>query len=104
MKSREAIINIRAAPDMIVSMVYPPFGNEEAIGLKLAGNEAQRQAAIAAKHSEEIVLAGPVQIGDEDSVFGKMAVNTVDEYGQSNSGACNNPHRHGCPVGKSRHR
>ena len=60
--NRNAIINFGAAPNMVTRLVYPLEGNEKVIGLDLAGNEAQRQAAIAAQKSSQIVMAGPVNL------------------------------------------
>ena len=54
--------NIAAAPDLVVRMMYPLKGNERAIGLDYRQNEAQRDAAIRARTSGDLILAGPVDL------------------------------------------
>jgi PAS domain S-box-containing protein len=54
--------NIAAAPDMVIRMVFPVEGNEAAIGLDYMRNEAQRDAAIRARDTGELVLAGPIDL------------------------------------------
>jgi len=54
--------NIAAAPNLVVTMVYPIEGNEAAIGLDYRTNEAQREAVLRVMKSGGLVLAGPVQL------------------------------------------
>ena len=54
--------NIAAAPDMVIQMVYPVEGNEAAIGLDYIRNDAQRDAALRARDTGELVLAGPLDL------------------------------------------
>ncbi|HEY9012966.1 MAG TPA: EAL domain-containing protein [Devosia sp.] len=54
--------NIAGAPGLVVSLMYPIAGNERAIGLDYRNNEAQRDAAIRARDSKQVVLAGPVDL------------------------------------------
>ncbi|MCV0397618.1 MAG: EAL domain-containing protein [Rhizobiaceae bacterium] len=56
------IINVAAAPDLVVTMVHPFKGNEAAIGLDYRTNEAQRDAALRTRVSGNLVLAGPVNL------------------------------------------
>ncbi|WP_417579678.1 EAL domain-containing protein [Pelagibacterium sp.] len=56
------ISNIAAAPDLVVRMVYPLAGNEAALGLDYRINAEQRDAAMQARDSRHIVLAGPVHL------------------------------------------
>ncbi len=56
------IINIAGAPDFVVRMVYPLSDNEAALGLNYRDNAEQRDAAMQARDSREIVLAGPVHL------------------------------------------
>ena len=56
------LINIAAAPDFVVRMVYPLTGNEAALGLDYRRNADQRDAAMQARDTREIVLAGPVHL------------------------------------------
>ena len=54
--------NIAGAPDLVVSLMYPMEGNEKAIGLDYRKNEQQREAAMRAVNSGEMLLAGPVNL------------------------------------------
>lgn len=54
--------NIAAAPDMVIRMMYPIEGNEQAIGLDYTRNPEQRDAAIRARDVGDLVLAGPVDL------------------------------------------
>ncbi|UTA47104.1 PAS domain S-box protein [Simiduia sp. 21SJ11W-1] len=59
---RNQLRNLGGAPDMVIQLMYPLAGNEGAIGLNLAANEAQKAAALRAKITGEIVVAGPVNL------------------------------------------
>lgn len=54
--------NLAAAPDFVVTMMYPLAGNEQAIGLDYRSNEAQHAAAMRARDTGRLVLAGPVDL------------------------------------------
>jgi len=54
--------NIAAAPGLVIRLMYPIEGNEQAIGLDYRKNEKQREAALRAVESREMVLAGPVDL------------------------------------------
>lgn len=54
--------NVAAAPDMVIRMMYPIIGNEQAIGLDYMRMPQQREAAVRARDSGELVLAGPVDL------------------------------------------
>ena len=54
--------NIAAAPDMVIKLIHPIEGNKKAIGLNYLKNEKQRQSAITARDSGQLVLAGPVNL------------------------------------------
>ncbi|MDN3720214.1 CHASE domain-containing protein [Roseibium salinum] len=54
--------NVAGAPDLVVSLMYPMAGNEKAIGLDYRKNEQQRDAALRAVRSGQMVLAGPVNL------------------------------------------
>jgi len=60
--SRSQIRNIAAAPGLVVSLQYPLVGNERALGLDYRKNPAQRDAALRARDSGDVVLAGPVDL------------------------------------------
>ncbi|MEO5807543.1 EAL domain-containing protein [Devosia sp.] len=54
--------SIAVAPDLVVSMIYPLKGNERAMGLNYRTNDAQRDAALRARDTGKLVLAGPVDL------------------------------------------
>ena len=54
--------SVAGAPDLVVSLMYPMAGNEKAIGLDYRKNDAQREAALRARDSGELTLAGPVDL------------------------------------------
>jgi diguanylate cyclase (GGDEF)-like protein len=54
--------NVAGAPDLVVKLMYPMEGNEKAIGLDYRTNEQQRDAAMRAVESGEMILAGPVNL------------------------------------------
>ena len=54
--------NIAGAPDLVVSLMYPIKDNEKAIGLDYSKNERQRETALRAVESKQMVLAGPVDL------------------------------------------
>lgn len=56
------ILNIAAAPDLVVSMVYPVAPNRAVIGLDYRKDPIQRAAAMRARETEKPILAGPVDL------------------------------------------
>ncbi len=61
-RKNTALRNIAAAPDMVISMVYPMEGNKEVLGLNYLSHPAQRSAAIRARDSDQAILAGPIPL------------------------------------------
>jgi diguanylate cyclase (GGDEF)-like protein/PAS domain S-box-containing protein len=59
---RSNIKVVAGAPDLVVTMIHPIEGNEQAIGLNYNDNAAQREAALRARNEGELVLAGPVDL------------------------------------------
>ena len=54
--------NVGVAPGLVVAYECPLKGNERAIGLDYRKNDAQREAALRARDSGDVVLAGPVDL------------------------------------------
>ena len=74
--------NVAGAPGLVVSLMYPMEGNEQAIGLDYRTNENQREAAMRAVHTEEMVLAGPVNLLQGGQGFvGRFPVFVRDDAG-----------------------
>jgi diguanylate cyclase (GGDEF)-like protein len=59
---RSQLSIVAGAPNLVVAMVHPIKGNEAAIGLNYNKNSAQREAALRARDTGELVLAGPVDL------------------------------------------
>lgn len=69
MGTESGISHVAAAPDLVISMIYPLSGNEAALGLDYNQNDAQREAAYKVRDSGEMVLAGPVQLVQGGEAF-----------------------------------
>jgi sensor domain CHASE-containing protein/nitrogen-specific signal transduction histidine kinase len=61
-RDQNQLRNIAAAPDLVISLMYPLEGNEEAIGLDYRKNEAQKSAALKARDERQLIIAGPVNL------------------------------------------
>lgn len=59
---RNQLRSIAAAPDMVVSMVYPLAENAAVLGLDYRKNIAQREAALRVEKTRSLVVAGPVNL------------------------------------------
>ncbi|WP_313951287.1 PAS domain S-box protein, partial [Accumulibacter sp.] len=59
---RHALRNIAAAPDMVLSLMYPMEGNEAALGLDFRTDPVQSETALRARDSRETVIAGPLSL------------------------------------------
>lgn len=69
------LINMAAAPNMVVTMIYPLKGNEAALGLDYNKNIAQRDAAHRAITTRNMIVAGPVALVQGGTAFiGRKAV------------------------------
>src|SRR5690606_24169194 len=76
------IRNIAVAPDLVVTMIYPLERNIRALGLDYARNTAQREAALRARDTGRLVLAGPVDLVQGGQGFiGRFPVFVEDEAG-----------------------
>ena len=76
------LLNIAAAPDLVVRMVYPLAGNEAALGLDYTANAEQRDATLKARDTRDIILAGPVHLVQGGRGFiGRFPVYYTDERG-----------------------
>ncbi|ENN84618.1 diguanylate cyclase/phosphodiesterase [Rhizobium freirei PRF 81] len=58
-----------AAPGMVVRWVYPEKENERVIGLDYRTNEKQRDGAMLARNTHNIVLTGPVELVQGGTAF-----------------------------------
>jgi diguanylate cyclase (GGDEF)-like protein len=60
--TRSQLRNIAGAPDMVIRMMYPMEGNERALGLNYLAEPAQREAALRARQTGQLILAGPLHL------------------------------------------
>ncbi len=56
------LINIAAAPDMVIRYIYPEEGNERALGLDYLKEASQRAMVALAQDSRRMVVAGPLEL------------------------------------------
>jgi len=61
-KEDSQLRNIAAAPGLVVTLMYPVEGNERAVGLDYRADGNQREAALRARDTGQLVLAGPVEL------------------------------------------
>jgi sensor domain CHASE-containing protein len=59
---QDFLINLAAAPGLVIDKVYPLAGNEDALGLHYLETASQRDAVLRARDGREAVLAGPVEL------------------------------------------
>ncbi len=59
---QQLLRNVAAAPDLVIRLMYPIPGNEQAIGLDYTLTPEQRDAALRARDIGDMVLAGPVDL------------------------------------------
>ena len=62
LEEHSQIRNVAGAPDLVVRLIYPLEGNEQAIGLDYRSIREQRDSVFRARESGELVLAGPVDL------------------------------------------
>jgi len=69
LQGRSLIRNIAAAPDMVITLMHPIWGNEQAIGLDYRKIPAQFEAADRSRRLRRLVLAGPVDLVQGGKAF-----------------------------------
>ncbi|MDP3515987.1 MAG: EAL domain-containing protein [Pseudohongiella sp.] len=78
-----ALVNLAAAPGLIVRYVYPAVGNEAAIGLNYMTNSVQREAVQRAVETGTMVIAGPFELVQGGRAFvGRAPVYLKSESGE----------------------
>ena len=81
---RSRLRNIAAAPNLIVSLVYPLEGNEKVLGLDYRKNSNQRAAALKVRELGKMVLAGPLDlVQGGQGLIGRFPV-AIPNGGESN--------------------
>jgi sensor domain CHASE-containing protein len=61
-REKTQLRNIVGAPGLVISLMYPLEGNEKALGLDYRKETAQREAALRARDTGQLVLAGPLEL------------------------------------------
>jgi diguanylate cyclase (GGDEF)-like protein len=81
--SREpSLVNLAAAPDLVVEYVYPYAGNEAVIGLDYLARPDQRDAVLRVVQTGHMVIAGPVELVQGGlAIVGRAPVYTRDIAG-----------------------
>lgn len=76
--------NVAAAPDFIVSMVYPVEANRKVLGLDYRKNPAQRAAAMKVRETGQLLLTGPVKLvqGGGEAIIVRFPVFTRRQDGR----------------------
>ncbi|MCB1704045.1 MAG: EAL domain-containing protein [Halioglobus sp.] len=81
---QDFLINMAAAPGLVVNRVYPLAGNEEALGLNYLKTPSQRDAVVRARDEGAAVLAGPVKLVQGGvGLIGRLPVFVPGEDGSS---------------------
>jgi len=62
MAREPALVNLAAAPGLLVRYIYPIAGNEAAIGLNYLTQDNQRDEVLQVVESGEMVIAGPLDL------------------------------------------
>lgn len=77
------IRNIAAAPDLVIRMLYPIEGNQQAMNLDYRRLPDQLPAVMRAMELDQIILAGPIQLVQGGlGLIGRLAVYIDNEWGQ----------------------
>jgi diguanylate cyclase (GGDEF)-like protein len=61
-RDQSQLRNIAGAPGLVIKLMYPMAGNERAIGIDYRLEPVQREAALRARDTHELVLAGPIAL------------------------------------------
>ena len=54
--------NVAAAPDLVISLIYPVSGNEASLGLNYRDHPTQKEAALRVRERGDVILAGPLDL------------------------------------------
>ncbi|MDP2141059.1 MAG: EAL domain-containing protein [Gammaproteobacteria bacterium] len=77
-----SLINLAAAPELVIRYIYPLQGNEAALGLDYNATPEQQQAVQRVIQTGSMVIAGPVDLVQGGAAFvGRAPVYTIDAQG-----------------------
>lgn len=78
------LIDLTAAPDMVIDRVYPLAGNQSTLGSSYLNSPSQREAVMRARDGREAVLAGPLELVQGGvAMIGRLPVFVHEEDGTS---------------------
>lgn len=79
-----ALVNLAAAPDLVIRYIYPFESNRTALGLDYMQQADQRDAVLRVVESGGMVIAGPLELVQGGYAFiGRAPVYVLDADGQS---------------------
>lgn len=82
-RQKPLLINLAAAPDMVIEMVYPLKGNTRALGLDYRTQSEQMDLVMRVRNSGRLAVAGPVELVQGGLAFiARAGVKSVDTLGQ----------------------
>lgn len=77
-----ALVNLAAAPDLVIRYIYPGEGNEAAIGLDYMNQANQRDDVVQVVETGSMVIAGPLELVQGGFAFvGRAPVYVMGEDG-----------------------
>ncbi len=77
------LINLAAAKDMAVNLIYPVEGNESVLGFDYLKSDAQRAGALRAKYTNSLFITDPIELIQGGNAFiARVAVYSEDSVGQ----------------------
>jgi diguanylate cyclase (GGDEF)-like protein len=62
LRNDSLLLNIGAAPDLVIKYIYPLKGNEKALGLDYNKNAEQRKEVLQLKRSRGFIVVGPINL------------------------------------------
>jgi len=78
------LINLAAAKDMVINLIYPMVGNEVAMGLDYLQFEAYREEVLQIKYRNSRLVTDPVTlVQGGQAIIGRAGVYSEDSFGQS---------------------
>jgi len=77
------LVNLAAAKNMVVNLIYPVLGNETVLGFDYLKSDAQRAGALRAKYTNSLFITDPVELIQGGSAFiARVAVFAEGRLGQ----------------------
>lgn len=82
-RQKPLLINLAAAPNMVIDLVYPLKGNQRALGLDYRTKADQLDVVMRVRNSGRLAVAGPIDLVQGGLAFiARAGVKSVDEFGE----------------------